>query len=978
MASDGGAGSSNQSQPEYDLDGPGSEIHFAGEEFAHGNVADFLSSGKSLGESHAQRDTQASQQVGAATRPAVPQADPFHLNELPPQPAAAQQQHSGFGFPMRLSGYITPTVSANPGLASSLPAGSAPAASNPVQGLVQAHSSGIRQAAAPAGLLLSPIQIQYSSANAFGTAGQPALGAPSSQTSASAHGFVKQYVYAPPPRQGTQNASTPATASSQASTPGQPVVPPLPKGFLPKGYPDKIPAKEKTFRVLDIEFYYCAPPQQPAWGGRPNRVPKFEYHAKGFLVPDYKQYSKADLEEYIFNNPRNLVIWVQNYTGKDTKFRGKLLGDEWICRWKDCPGRSGKMYKPFHRIVFDERPMEAGQKYDPYVNAGYMHLYCAEKCWDFIEIVKKADVRAENRIWPREDKNPFALDYNFPEGIKLFNQWKERQLALTANQDGPRSWEDMMGPRNYSDAEDLPQPKDPHIFLWSVLAEARLADTSPARQKMMNKRRRENEGCLADEARGNLETYLLRKKPLGWHKLSPRPAKGCQADDDDDGDDGSDGSDDEDEYTTRKRQRKKPAMSKGASSAAAPRRCRTATPAVRLAEQDHGQVFYAEAQLLPPPEPTLALPHGGAFRQMPYEPMLMGYAAPPQMLRADGHLMPPHAIPSVSQQQWYQQMIDQQQYAQQRQLHRQQNWQQQVLRPNVQQVQGRQPSARQPQTPQRHGQRTQTPQHNARQVRARQQQRQRDAAKRQARQHAQQQAQGRALPQPDPESETEPQARIIGRVTRSQTQPSTPTSTKRRLAPDEDEEEEDTEDFSDGGSEYTPASTPRPKRARTQVEIEYDEEECEDEDGEDADGEAEDEEETRDHHGDLMAETSQDEYQEAARDLLQGSIRESVMAAAMAHLVPAGAELVSIQLAYRGMVELEDDNQEGREIQHAQAAQDVENIYEDDDEDLNKTEHDAGVANFKLDEEIGLQLPPMDEQEQAGGDFVEDFVNPDN
>jgi len=74
------------------------------------------------------------------------------------------------------------------------------------------------------------------------------------------------------------------------------------------------------------------------------------------------------------------------------------------CRFASCPAH-GKINVGSYRVAIDERPNQS----DPFVVAGYMHLYCLERFVDLPELVKRGvNVVVDERVLKSEPKGKFA------------------------------------------------------------------------------------------------------------------------------------------------------------------------------------------------------------------------------------------------------------------------------------------------------------------------------------------------------------------------------------------------------------------------------------------------------------------------------------------------------------------------------------------------------------------------------------------
>lgn len=80
-----------------------------------------------------------------------------------------------------------------------------------------------------------------------------------------------------------------------------------------------------------------------------------------------------------------------------------------------------------YQVCFDEYPEETTNgRYDPFYVAGYMHLFCLEQMIPMAEIMTFADVQADVRDFPLEQRNPMSLNRDGVGHSLLgaYNEWK--------------------------------------------------------------------------------------------------------------------------------------------------------------------------------------------------------------------------------------------------------------------------------------------------------------------------------------------------------------------------------------------------------------------------------------------------------------------------------------------------------------------------------------------------------------------------
>ncbi|KAK3340610.1 hypothetical protein B0H65DRAFT_431007 [Neurospora tetraspora] len=226
------------------------------------------------------------------------------------------------------------------------------------------------------------------------------------------------------------------------------------------------------------------------------------------------------------NRPnRHLTLWIQNlpllvadrYAQKET---GK-------CRYKECAAKPNHtILKGFHRIAFDEHSHHTGDYYDPYNNAGYMHLWCFEKAFDAGYLVWDVQERphlygfrieADVRHHRFEEKNNASLnrDHNLHD---TYRQWKNEQWERYVQL---RHQEATTGQRYdpYQSVDGISNDNR----LWRRLTDKHIAEEVPARAR--NRANRNVTGNTIDNHRGDLAQFI-RVKAGGSPNATPAPESG--------------------------------------------------------------------------------------------------------------------------------------------------------------------------------------------------------------------------------------------------------------------------------------------------------------------------------------------------------------------------------------------------------------------------------------------------------------------
>ncbi|KAK1676798.1 hypothetical protein BDP55DRAFT_532261, partial [Colletotrichum godetiae] len=299
-------------------------------------------------------------------------------------------------------------------------------------------------------------------------------------------------------RQGVFKASAPIPSLylTPAHTPSRDLTTPVVNGKILKRIPK--PAKAKD---VDASDWYDSLHEAPApWGGHDHTKPMFQYNKEGELQP-HLRFTREQILYYIRERKQRglpLTLWIQNVPhGCKTR-----VGDDRLraCRWSGCPAYKGTILKGFWRVCFDERPETSGKQHDPYHNAGYMHLWCMDRCFDLLEIAQAFDLKPDTRYFEKEERNPMAMTRDHDELVMEFEDWRTSQQAAYEEWQRSSETNKMMG---------LPvqnRQVGREAKLWYVLTTKHLALETPVRSNMRKKRN----GISIDKHKGDLDWYVER------------------------------------------------------------------------------------------------------------------------------------------------------------------------------------------------------------------------------------------------------------------------------------------------------------------------------------------------------------------------------------------------------------------------------------------------------------------------------------
>ena len=180
--------------------------------------------------------------------------------------------------------------------------------------------------------------------------------------------------------------------------------------------------------------HYILPPArfpQRRWVSQADNAFQYFYTPQGELEPQTR-YSVEELQHFMWDHPLNyinsqaseLVLWIQ-HAPSDVAHRYPTK-DSSICRFADCIDPKGMIRNGQLRICFDENNYDPeSAKYDPYHNAGYVHLYCLEYFCNFPQICQGLNVQGDNRVSnkKREGVERFSIIRDRPELLKVCNEF---------------------------------------------------------------------------------------------------------------------------------------------------------------------------------------------------------------------------------------------------------------------------------------------------------------------------------------------------------------------------------------------------------------------------------------------------------------------------------------------------------------------------------------------------------------------------
>jgi len=118
-----------------------------------------------------------------------------------------------------------------------------------------------------------------------------------------------------------------------------------------------------------------------------------------------------------------MVIWIQKVPSDAAQIYPDRTSN--LCRFKDCPIPNRTIRVGHIRVALDEKCTiyKDGKKpYNPYLAAGFTHLYCFERFLNLPRICRQGNVivRADTRDLRHEEKNKMKLEKNVVDKVDKF------------------------------------------------------------------------------------------------------------------------------------------------------------------------------------------------------------------------------------------------------------------------------------------------------------------------------------------------------------------------------------------------------------------------------------------------------------------------------------------------------------------------------------------------------------------------------
>lgn len=315
----------------------------------------------------------------------------------------------------------------------------------------------------------------------------------------------------------TRHKNHPSTSTFSNRTSSSIILSQLPPTPPPLTVPKKIDHKRNLKNAEDNrpQDIYKPRPAKSKWG-------PFRYQDVGVELYPLMYFTSDQLVDFITNREANkrrkLTVWIQNAPAQVNQ-RYHMGTNSSKCRWAHCAGPRNTILKGFWRVAFDEDSDQTGRKYDPFLNAGYMHLYCFEECFNLGFMMHASrylgfKVEADVRDFPYESRNPMSITRDHDELLGVYKRFaaKEREKYPVLRderqlQDLGRQWIKQTAFSPPAGGEHVA----PEERLWRQLTDAHLSREVATRHAT-----RENRGgANIGQHRGDLRLYMRLKRAGG-------------------------------------------------------------------------------------------------------------------------------------------------------------------------------------------------------------------------------------------------------------------------------------------------------------------------------------------------------------------------------------------------------------------------------------------------------------------------------
>ena len=154
----------------------------------------------------------------------------------------------------------------------------------------------------------------------------------------------------------------------------------------------------------------------------------FEYTEDGELDPA-RLYTAEELNKFLFEHPLGRDLALRIHRNPPRSRARYPTTHSHRCRFADCPFYPNNTINQGHWAVSFDEFTTSHPDHDPYIVAGYTHLWCLEKYTDFPKICAELNIHPDTRKLHKEDKgrNLMALGTKAEEAcVKQFIQACQR------------------------------------------------------------------------------------------------------------------------------------------------------------------------------------------------------------------------------------------------------------------------------------------------------------------------------------------------------------------------------------------------------------------------------------------------------------------------------------------------------------------------------------------------------------------------
>ena len=184
--------------------------------------------------------------------------------------------------------------------------------------------------------------------------------------------------------------------------------------------------RTQNYLTFNPERVYSPLPKTPASWASFSYTPEGELEAHRFYsVNKIQQYlTQHPLHQYRGTGESNsadgptpsLILWIQRNPADSARRYPYPSSNR--CRFDKCFATHNCINQGQYRVALDEQGWKEAN-HDPQHNAGYVHLYCLEKFFDFPKLCRELDVRVEDRRLPHEPTSTNRMMMSTSHEVKV-------------------------------------------------------------------------------------------------------------------------------------------------------------------------------------------------------------------------------------------------------------------------------------------------------------------------------------------------------------------------------------------------------------------------------------------------------------------------------------------------------------------------------------------------------------------------------